>query len=305
MSAKSGLQRPQRHPALRPIRRHARSAPASNTIHPDGSSITSIDRAGRRDRPGGGRHPVQGPGGGGYGDPLDRNLDHLQHDLDIGRSLAGKRAPRRTAPSWTRPAALHRPCYASQPRPAQSGAKTGPDLHRREDGSRSRAGRSDRGHGRKDTVKGGARSKKKTYPLEWMPARSRSSSVAWSWAIFVFLRVSGRTMNGRRFFVRRRQGAMIVALDKVRAALEEGGSSMDHIVKTVMYLKDRETTTSCGPPSRSTTRSTPWGLLQRTLPALSCSRCRSAPGHAGGDRCGGRLKELTSHRLDMLEPRRT
>jgi len=24
------------------------------------------------------------PGGGGYGDPLDRDLDHLQHDLDIG-----------------------------------------------------------------------------------------------------------------------------------------------------------------------------------------------------------------------------
>ena len=31
---------------------------------------------------------------------------------------------------------------------------------------------------------------------------------------------------------------MIVALDKVRAALEEAGSSMEHIVKTVIYLKD-------------------------------------------------------------------
>jgi hypothetical protein len=24
------------------------------------------------------------PGGGGYGDPLDRDVDYLQHDIDIG-----------------------------------------------------------------------------------------------------------------------------------------------------------------------------------------------------------------------------
>lgn len=31
---------------------------------------------------------------------------------------------------------------------------------------------------------------------------------------------------------------MIVALDKIRSALEEAGSSMDNIVKTVIYLKN-------------------------------------------------------------------
>ena len=33
---------------------------------------------------------------------------------------------------------------------------------------------------------------------------------------------------------------MIVALDKIRGALEEAGSSMDNIVKTVIYLKNME-----------------------------------------------------------------
>ena len=33
------------------------------------------------------------PGGGGYGDPLDRDLDYLQHDMDIG--LVSKGSARR------------------------------------------------------------------------------------------------------------------------------------------------------------------------------------------------------------------
>jgi N-methylhydantoinase B len=52
-------------------------------IHPDGRE-TPLDRAGGRiARPGDVLY-FRAPGGGGYGDPLDRDLDYLQHDLDIG-----------------------------------------------------------------------------------------------------------------------------------------------------------------------------------------------------------------------------
>jgi N-methylhydantoinase B len=52
-------------------------------LHPDGSE-TPIDRAGgKMARPGDVLY-FRAPGGGGYGDPLDRDLGYLQHDLDIG-----------------------------------------------------------------------------------------------------------------------------------------------------------------------------------------------------------------------------
>jgi len=50
-------------------------------IHKDGS-ITPIDRAGGEIAYAGDIISFRAPGGGGYGDPLDRNLDYLQHDLD-------------------------------------------------------------------------------------------------------------------------------------------------------------------------------------------------------------------------------
>ena len=52
-------------------------------IHADGSE-TPIDRAGGKIAHEGDVLYFRAPGGGGYGDPLDRDLDHLQHDLDIG-----------------------------------------------------------------------------------------------------------------------------------------------------------------------------------------------------------------------------
>ncbi len=52
-------------------------------IHPDGSE-TPIDRAGGEIAREGDVIQFRAPGGGGYGDPLDRDLDHLQHDMDIG-----------------------------------------------------------------------------------------------------------------------------------------------------------------------------------------------------------------------------
>ncbi len=52
-------------------------------IHGDGSE-TPIDRAGGKIARPGDVLSFRAPGGGGYGDPLERDLDHLQHDLDIG-----------------------------------------------------------------------------------------------------------------------------------------------------------------------------------------------------------------------------
>jgi len=52
-------------------------------IHKSGE-VTEIDRAGGEIAHSGDIISFRAPGGGGYGDPLDRNLDHLQHDIDNG-----------------------------------------------------------------------------------------------------------------------------------------------------------------------------------------------------------------------------
>ena len=52
-------------------------------IHADGAE-TPIDRAGGESARDGDILYFRAPGGGGYGDPLDRDLDYLQHDMDIG-----------------------------------------------------------------------------------------------------------------------------------------------------------------------------------------------------------------------------
>ena len=61
-------------------------------VHSDGSE-TPIDRAGGEIAREGDVLYFRAPGGGGYGDPLDRDLDHLQHDLDIG--LVSRESARR------------------------------------------------------------------------------------------------------------------------------------------------------------------------------------------------------------------
>ncbi len=50
--------------------------------------------------------------------------------------------------------------------------------------------------------------------------------------------MSGRTMETGDVSSADVKEQMLVALDKVRAALEEAGSSMEHVVKTTIYLKD-------------------------------------------------------------------
>jgi N-methylhydantoinase B len=55
----------------------------NRVIHADGS-VTEINRAGGEVAKAGDTIFFRAPGGGGYGDPLDRDLDYLQRDLENG-----------------------------------------------------------------------------------------------------------------------------------------------------------------------------------------------------------------------------
>lgn len=82
--------------------------------------------------------------------------------------------------------------------------------------------------------------KKRTYPLYYAGKKQRfARSVVVGDLVFVS-GSSGRTMETGDVSSDNVKEQMIVALDKIRAALEEAGSSMENIVKTVIYLKRRE-----------------------------------------------------------------
>jgi 2-iminobutanoate/2-iminopropanoate deaminase len=81
---------------------------------------------------------------------------------------------------------------------------------------------------------------KKTYPLYYAGQKQRFARSVVVGDLVFLSGSSGRTMETGNVSSDDVREQMIVALDKIRAALEECGSSMDHIVKTVMYLKNRE-----------------------------------------------------------------
>ncbi|HLA83072.1 MAG TPA: RidA family protein [Thermoleophilia bacterium] len=102
--------------------------------------------------------------------------------------------------------------------------------------------------------------KKKTYPLYYA---GRQQHFARSVVVgnLVFLSgMSGRTMQTGDVSSDDVKEQMLVALDKVRAALEEAGSSMEHIVKTVIYLKDVK--------DYDVMRTTEWEYYQKYAPGL-------------------------------------
>lgn len=79
---------------------------------------------------------------------------------------------------------------------------------------------------------------KKTFPLEYGGKRQRfaRSVVAGG---FVFLSgCSGRTLETGEVSSSRVREQTMVALDKVRLALEEAGTCMENIVKVLIYFKD-------------------------------------------------------------------
>ena len=79
---------------------------------------------------------------------------------------------------------------------------------------------------------------KKTYPLVYAGKKQRFARSVVVGDLVFLSGSSGRTMETGEVSSDNVKEQMIVALDKIRSALEEAGSSMDNIVKTVIYLKN-------------------------------------------------------------------
>ncbi len=78
---------------------------------------------------------------------------------------------------------------------------------------------------------------KKTYPLMYAGKKQQFARSVVVGNLVFLSGSSGRTMETGEVSSDNVKEQMIVALDKVRGALEEVGSSMENIVKTVIYLK--------------------------------------------------------------------
>ena len=102
--------------------------------------------------------------------------------------------------------------------------------------------------------------KKKTYPLYYAGQKQKFARSVVVGDLVFLSGMSGRTMETGDVSSDDVKEQMIVALDKVRAALEEAGSSMDHIVKTVIYLKDVK--------DYDLMRATEWDYYQKHAPGL-------------------------------------
>ena len=82
--------------------------------------------------------------------------------------------------------------------------------------------------------------KKKTYPLYYAGQKMRFARSVVVGDLVFLSGSSGRTIETGDVLSDDVKEQMIVAWDKIRAALDECGSSMDNIVKTVIYLKHRD-----------------------------------------------------------------
>jgi 2-iminobutanoate/2-iminopropanoate deaminase len=101
---------------------------------------------------------------------------------------------------------------------------------------------------------------KKTYPLYYGGQKQRFARSVVVGDLVFLSGMSGRTMETGDVSSDDVREQMLVALDKVRAALEEAGSSMDHIVKTTIYLKDVK--------NYQVMRDTEWEYWQKHAPGL-------------------------------------
>ena len=82
--------------------------------------------------------------------------------------------------------------------------------------------------------------KKKTYPLIYAGKKQQFARSVVVGNLVFLSGSSGRTMETGDISSDNVADQMIVALDKIRAALTEAGTSMENIVKTVIYLKRLE-----------------------------------------------------------------
>ena len=80
--------------------------------------------------------------------------------------------------------------------------------------------------------------KKKTYPLRYAGVKQRYASCVVVGDLVFCSGMTGRSLETGEVSSGDIAGQMVTALDSVKAALEEAGSSLDDIVKIVIYLKD-------------------------------------------------------------------
>lgn len=81
---------------------------------------------------------------------------------------------------------------------------------------------------------------KKTYPLYYAGKKQRFARSVVVGNLVFLSGSSGRTIETGEVSSDNVKEQMIVALDKIRGALEEAGSSMENVVKMVIYLKRME-----------------------------------------------------------------
>jgi 2-iminobutanoate/2-iminopropanoate deaminase len=82
--------------------------------------------------------------------------------------------------------------------------------------------------------------KKKTYPLTYAGKKQQFARSVVVGDLVFLSGSSGRTIETGEVSSENVADQMIVAMDKIRAALIEAGTSMDNIVKTTIYLKRME-----------------------------------------------------------------
>ena len=82
--------------------------------------------------------------------------------------------------------------------------------------------------------------KKKTYPLEYAGVKQRYATCVVVGDLVFCSGMTGRTPETGDVSSDNVAEQMVVALDRIRKALEQTGSSMENIVKTIILLKDLE-----------------------------------------------------------------
>jgi len=80
--------------------------------------------------------------------------------------------------------------------------------------------------------------KKKVYPLFYAEKKQRFARSVVSGGFIFLSGSSGRTIETGEVSSNTVAGQTRVALDKIRLALEEAGSALEHIVKITIYLRD-------------------------------------------------------------------
>ena len=103
--------------------------------------------------------------------------------------------------------------------------------------------------------------KKKVYPLLYGGKKQRFARSVVSGGFIFLSGSSGRTIETGEVSSNDVAGQTRVALDKIRLALEEAGSGLDHIVKMTIYLREMS--------DYQAMRDAEFGYYQKYCPSLT------------------------------------